>query len=394
MHLPSLSKVVLCAALAALVLSPIISARAITVYLPAVRPGQFVQYSVLEDSCHSSILQVCQSFGSSLNDTSYAATEIVEASSSSPLVTLQLISIYKNGTGTHAGGLVNVATGESNITSFTRVTRDYFVLAGGLQAHDQIWNTPSAPKLNSTISEMVLGSSRNVNFLNYSLPGSYLSFSYLQSIHLAFDQTSGFLTYVNSSVTSSIPGLLELNVAIGMIDNNVWGNAHLPDFDISANPTSVNISGNALGNSTISLHRFYEFSATVKLSAMTSAISISCSLSPNSLPTGNSDASKLSCKGPPGTYTVTVVGNGGYSVHNASIAFTVTAGPTTAQPASSLPLPLVYSGIVVAAAVVILLALLFFRRKPKRAVIGSGDRSGPAVQAQFHACTKSDIGHI
>lgn len=376
----SLSKIVLCVALAELVLLPILSVRAIAVYLPGVIPGQFAQYGVLQDSCHSSLIQVCQSFGSSLNDTKYAVTEIVEASSSSSLVTLQLISIYKNGTGTHTGGLVNVATGESNITDFTRVAKDYFVLAGSLQAHDQIWNTPDAPRLNSTSNEMVLGTSRNVNFLNYSLPGSYLGFSYLQSIHLAFDQSSGFLSYANSSVTSSISGLLELNVAIGMVDNNVWGNAHLQDFDISANPISVHATGNVLGNSTISLHRIYDFSATVKLSVATSTSGISCSLSPNILTIGSSDMSRLSCEGSPGTYTVTVVGDGGYSEHNASIAFTLTAGQTTTEPAPGLPISFVYVGIGSVVIVSALIAFLFVRRKPRIPVGLTGSPPNQANQ--------------
>jgi hypothetical protein len=359
-------------------LSPILSVRAVTTYLPAVIPGQFAQYSVLKDSCHSSILQVCQSFGSSLNDTTYAAAEVVGVSGTS--VTLQLVSTYKNGTGTHAGGLVDVATGASNITAFTTGTKDYFVLAGGLHAPYRIWDISSAPTFNNTFNEMVLGSQRNVNFLNYSVPGFYLGFSYLQSIHLAFDQSSGFLTYVNSSVTSSIPGLLELDVAIGMVDNNIWGNAHMQDFDLSVEPISVNAAGNAFGNSTISLHRLYGFSATVKLSAAASTSGISCSLSPNNLPMGGSDTSKLSCRGSPGTYSVTVVGNGGYSVHNASITFTVSAVPTTNQPANSLPMPLVYGGIGVAAAVVTLLALLFLRRKPRGTAVVAADASVPAFQ--------------
>jgi len=378
-HRSNLSNVVFCIALAALVFSPILSARAVTVYLPAVMPGQFVQYNVLKDSCRSSILQVCQSFGSSLNDTAYAAAEVVGVSG--PSVTLQLISIFKNGTGTHAGGLVNVATGASNITAFTTGTMDYFVLAEGLQATNPIWDTSLAPTLNSTLNQLVLGSQRNVNFLNYSLPGSYLGFSYLQSIHLAFDQSSGFLTYVNSSVTSSIPGLLELDVAISMVDNNVWGNAHIPDFDLGAVPTSVNSAANTFGNSTITLHRLYGFTATVKLSARSSASGISCSFSANSLQNGSSDSSILSCRGSPGTYTVRVEGNGGYSVHNTSIPFTVSAAPMSPEPASIFSMPLVYGGIAVAAVVAVLVSILFLRRKPSWAVVSSGVASTPVTQA-------------
>src|SRR5207249_5786558 len=153
-------------------------------------PGQFAQYKVLKDSCQSSIPGICQSLATNLNDTAYAAVQMVGASG--PSVTIQLISIYKNGTGARVGGLVNVATGASNITAFTLSTSDYFLLAGGLEAPNQIWNTLSAPSFNKTVNEMVLGSPRNVNFLNYSLPGDYLGFSYLQSLGFAFDQSSWF----------------------------------------------------------------------------------------------------------------------------------------------------------------------------------------------------------
>ena len=305
MHRSCLSKVVFCVTLVALVLSPsILSTHAVTVYIPGVTAGQFARYEVLKDSCQSSIPQICQSFGTSLNDTTYAATQIVGVSG--PSVTLQLITIYKNGTGAKAGGLVNVATGASNITAFSTGTRDYFVLAGGLEAPDKIWNTLSAPTLNRTANEIVLGSARNVNFLNYSLQGSYLGFSYVESVGLAFDRSSGFLIDTNSSVRTTITGILALDFAIGMVDNNVWRSAYLPDFDLSANPTSVNAAANISGNSTITLHRLYGFTGTVNLSTTTSASGLSCSVSPSNLPMGGSDISTLSCRGSPGTYAVTV----------------------------------------------------------------------------------------
>ncbi len=384
MRRSNLSNVVFCVTLVALVLSPsILSTRAVPAYLPAVMPGQFTQYKVLKDSCKSSIPQICQSFRTSLNDTTYAATQIVGVSG--PSVTLQLITIYKNGTGAHMGGLVNVATGASNITAFSTSTRDYFVLAGSLEAPDQIWNTLSAPTLNKTVNEIVLGSPRNVNFLNYSVPGSYLGFSYVESVGLAFDRSSGFLIDINSSVRTTITGILALDFAIGMVDNNVWRSAYLPDFDLSASPTSVNVAANISGNSTITLHRLYGFTGTVDLSTTTSASELSCSVAPSSLPMGGSDTSTLSCGGSPGTYTVRVEGNGGYSVHNASITVTVSAIPLFAQLIGILSMPLVYGGIAVAAVVTALASFLFLRRKPRAAVVAPGVTSTPTTQARFRS---------
>jgi hypothetical protein len=360
---PNLSTVVLCTILVALILSPsILSARAVFQYFPAVVPGQFAQYKVLDYSCQSAYPQLCQSFETSLNDTTYAATEITGVAS--PSINVQLISVYKNGTGRHTEGLVNVETGGSNITAFSLGTNDYFVLAGGLRATYGIWNTLSAPTLNKTISEMVAGSLRNVNLLNYTLPGSFMGLLYSQSLGFAFDQSSGFLIELQSSLRTTTVGILSLDFAIVMVDNNVWGTAHVPDFGLSATPATINVTGNSPVNSTITLHRLYGFSATVSLSAISSPSGLSCSLYPTDLPMGGSDASKLSCDGSPGTYTVTVDGNGGYSTHTTPITIIVNTGPIPSRPASNLPTPLIYEGIGVAIIVAGLVAVLLLRRKP------------------------------
>src|SRR5438093_9964405 len=157
-----------CFALVALMLSPsTLSAHATSTYAPAVTPGNLAQYTVLYDTCQSTDPMVCQSMGNGLNDTQYAALQVVEVSG--PTVTLQMITVYKNGTGSHQGVSVDVDTGQSNITAMGQgPPGDYFVLAGNLLVTDHIWNSPTAPIFNSTSSEMVLGKSRQVNFLNFS----------------------------------------------------------------------------------------------------------------------------------------------------------------------------------------------------------------------------------
>ncbi len=375
MYRSLLLRVVFFFALVSLVLSPpILPTGAVTSYLPNVNPGQFAEYRVLKDSCHSSISSVCQSFGSSLNslnDSAYAAVRVVGMSGLTGVI-LEFISIYKNGTGEHVGALVDVATGVSNVTAFSLGARDYFLLAGDLAVPDKIWDTLSAPTLNKTINEMVLGSLRSVNFLNYSMSGSYLGVRYLEFVGFAFDQSSGFLVQINFSLRTIITGIAEVDFAIAMVDNNVWRNAHVPDFGLSSDPTSVSIVGNTSGNSTVTLQRLYGFSATVKLSATASGSGISCSFSASSLPMGGSDTSVLSCRGSPGTYTVRVDGNGGYSVHNASISFAVSAVPISPQPVSIFSMPLFYGGIGVAGVVAVLVAF-FFRRKPNGASIARSE---------------------
>src|SRR5712691_4084260 len=162
MHIHKGSTVVLCFILALLVAShSILSAHAATVYVPnAMLPGEFAQYKVLKNTCQSSIPQVCQALKISLNDTTYAAIRVVGVSGTA--VTLQLISIYKNGTGSQEGALVDVATGSSNITAFGQLSGDYFVLATNLQAGNQLWSNPS-PTFNTTHIETVVGAMRSVN---------------------------------------------------------------------------------------------------------------------------------------------------------------------------------------------------------------------------------------
>jgi hypothetical protein len=319
--------VLLCLTLAVLVLSPTtLSVRAVTPqpsYVPAVMPGQFAQYQVLKNTCHSSIPEVCALLKNSLNDTTYQAVNVSTVSGS--MITLQRISIYANGTGTQQGGLVDVATGFSNITIFGFVSGDFFVLAGNLQAPNPIWGNPSAPTFNSTSNEMVLGATRSVNFLNSSVtepPSMGTAFS--ETSGFAFDRPSGFLIEVNLSVTFVTSGVTTtLDLALRMVDNNIWRTAYLPDFNVSSNPITINIVGSSTGTSTITLTRLYSFTATVKLTATPSSSSLTCSLSASTLAMGGSDTSTLSCAGSPGTYTVSVSGDGGYSIHSASISVSI-----------------------------------------------------------------------
>ena len=318
-----------CFILVGLVLSPsILSAHATTSYVPAVMPGNLAQYMILYDTCQSSDPSLCQSMGSGgLNDTQYAALQVIAVSG--PMVTLQLITVYKNGTGSHQGVSLDVDTGYSNITDLGQgPPGDYFVLAGQLLVTDHIWDSPSAPIFNSTRTEIVLSTPRSVNFLNFSSSISGQGYSLSSSSGFAFDQASGVFIEISFSFASTtIAGSSLIKFALGMVDNNLWGTAILPDFSLSADPTTVNISGSATGTSTITLTRSNSFSATVKLTAAPSSSSITCSLSSSTLAMGGPDTSTLSCAGSPGTYAVSVSGDSGYSIHSASVSVSVAASP-------------------------------------------------------------------
>src|SRR6266571_8976025 len=141
-----------------LVFSPSITlAHAAAIYQPTVLRDQWAEYKPLYNICTVPAV-TCQSSGNSLANSRYSAIHVVDVSGET--VTLSLITVYTNGTGSHQGILVNVSTGLSNVTilpSLTSTPSDYFVLAGRLQENDTIWNTVSAPRFNRTMSENVLG---------------------------------------------------------------------------------------------------------------------------------------------------------------------------------------------------------------------------------------------
>src|SRR5438552_17605923 len=97
---------IVCFALVSLMLSPsTLAVHATTMYAPAVTAGNLAQYAVLYDTCQSKDPMVCQSMGTGLNDTQYAALQVTEVTG--PTVTLALITIYKNGTVPHDGNKVD-----------------------------------------------------------------------------------------------------------------------------------------------------------------------------------------------------------------------------------------------------------------------------------------------
>src|SRR5713101_6515214 len=93
--------------LATLVLSPtILPARGVIAYTPGVIGGQWALYRQLYYNCTPPNPTLCNSISSS---TDYGLLEI--ASVQNTEVTLNLVTVYTNGTGTHQGVLVEVSTG-------------------------------------------------------------------------------------------------------------------------------------------------------------------------------------------------------------------------------------------------------------------------------------------
>ena len=313
----------------AIMLSPILSVHAVT-YTPGVKQGDWSKYQVLFDSCTSQDPTVCETFTpGSLANSDYGLLQVVGVAGTS--VTLSLLSVYKNGTSSHEGLLVDVSTGTINATGPGMGSGDYFVLSTGLQKSDPIWNptyATTSPTLNETKSETLLGMSRMVNFLNYSSTFVYGPSSITTKFGFAFDQASGIFVEVSFFYsTTGAAGNSQVSFDIGMVDNNIWLNSNLPDYSLNLNPDTVSITGSATGTTSITLTRLYGFSATVSLKETPSSSSLRCSLSQNSLVAGASDSSSLSCQGSPGSFTVALQGNGSFILHTVTIAVNIASAP-------------------------------------------------------------------
>src|SRR2546427_5839118 len=169
-----------------------------------------------------------------------------------------------------------------------------------------------------------------------------------------------------------------------MVDNNIWSSppsTSYPDFGISTTPPTVSTIQTSHANSTITITRMRGFTATVILTAASSSSGLTCTLSQTKLVKGGADKSQLSCSGSPGSYTVTVTGNSGYTTHPATATINIqNTPPAKAAPATILDLlqtPAGYGGIAAAGIIIALLALLFTRRKRVQPKLGPSNTPVP-----------------
>jgi hypothetical protein len=340
--------------------SSVIPAHAAS-YLPAVSAGQWAKYQPLYDKCQPSNSPMCQGQANGgINDTLYGLIQIQTVSGTT--IAFQLFTQYKNGTTSSQGAQVDVATGSSNITGLAGGPSDYFVLAGGLQKGDPIWNTNTAPTFNQTTTEQVLGVSRTVNTLNYTTASSAYGSSFSISTVFQFDQLSGLFIqiYFNATTTSTMFGNSQTAFALGMVDNNIWRSSTLPDFSINA-VSSITFQTGSSGTAAISFASQNGFNSAIQLS-VNAPSGLTCTLDHYTIQ--SSGTVTLTCTGQPGTYTLTINANSGYSTHSDKTTVTVNSAPAANQPASGLPLTYAYIAAVVIAVIAIAGAIFFLRRKP------------------------------
>ncbi len=115
-----------------------------------------------------------------------------------------------------------------------------------------------------------------------------------------------------------------------------------PDFSISINPATLNLSAGASSNTTVNLSSFAEFNGNVSLTELGPS-GIGASLTPTNivLPSGGSATSTLTLStSTAGNYTVTVTGTSGSLSHSANLAVKVTdVGPAASFTESATTAP-------------------------------------------------------
>ena len=357
----SFSTLLLASVLTLVILGPSIPLARAASYTPAIASGQWAEYKLLANTCLPSGSPECQAQGNGgMSNTDYGLLKIAGVSGTN--VTIDLSTAYTNGSNVAMQGWVDVASGSSSLVGLAGGTpSNYFILAGNLQATDGIWNTISAPTINQTITESVLGQSREVSILNYTHAVSNPYGSFNTSTQFTFDRASGILfEFSNSASTSSIyGGSSQTLTTFGMVANNIWRSDTLPDFTIS-NSGSIAVQAGSSGTSTLTLSDQYGFGSTINLQ-VTAQSGLTCTLDKTSV--RGSGTATLSCTGQPGSYTVTITATSGPSTHTTQVPVQINPAATPNQPTNQSNL--IYIGIGVAAAVAIaaLASFLLLRRK-------------------------------
>jgi hypothetical protein len=277
-------------------------------------------------------------------------------------------------------GWVDIASGGSSLVGLSAgASANYFILAGNLQAADGIWSTIGAPTINQTTTESVLGESRQVNILNYTNAVSNSYGSFKTSTQFNFDRAYGvLLEFSNSASTSSIyGGNYQTVTTFGMVANNIWRSDALPDFTMSSGG-SINVQAGSSGTTTITFSNQYGFTSTIVLQVTTQS-GLTCTLDKTSV--RGSGTATLSCKGQPGSYTVTITATSGSTTRTTKVPVQVNPAATPNQPTNQSTLIYIAIGVAAAVAVAAVAGFLFLRRKEEAPPTAPAETAPPTTIA-------------
>ncbi len=207
-----------------------------------------------------------------------------------------------------------------------------------------VWDMSASPDFSMSASPTSLSLNQgNIGTSTLSLTGFNgfnglvpLTWSAPSFISVSFTNTNP--TVSSSTVTSTASITVGTNAPAGTYSVTITGansqfqlthsvtiQVQVPDFSISASPTSVLVGPGNPATSAITVTSIGGLAGTVNLaSAVSPSTGLSCSLNPASVTLGTSATSSLSCSGSDGSYTVTVQGTIGSLSHSTTFAVGVT----------------------------------------------------------------------
>jgi subtilase family serine protease len=110
---------------------------------------------------------------------------------------------------------------------------------------------------------------------------------------------------------------------------NNWPSSSQPSFTLSASPSSLTVTRNSDGTSTITVNPLNGFTGTVSLSASGLPTGVTAAFNPTSTTTTSVLTLTAGATAPAGTFTLTITGISGSLTETTPVVLTVT-GPTTA----------------------------------------------------------------
>ncbi len=339
---------ILCAIAVSSIVPFFTSVSGVIIYSPGAKKGEWVYYGQINTYFQSNIPGLTTNpfitpfdYVSSINST---VTDVTQDN-----VTLSQVWTFNNGTSPRTIVLQgNVATGAGNYTSLGFTT---WFIAGGLSAGDNV-GAGNSPTINATIVANYGGSPWAVNLWNFTLNTSGVQ----QVIPFFWEENSGLL--LEHSYTLSFPNYETGSLELKATQTNIP--ATNPDFGLAVSNGNVATTVNTTATTTLTVSS--PSNLTVSLLVSSSPTGLVCSLSPGTVNVKISTNSTLSCKGPVGTYEVTISGASGTKSHTMTLTYQVNSPART----TILGLdPTIFYVIIAAIAgiIVVVVVVLLMRRR-------------------------------
>ncbi|HZY94851.1 MAG TPA: hypothetical protein VFE98_08365 [Candidatus Bathyarchaeia archaeon] len=330
-------------------------------YVPGMKSGDRVSFSVNSSNTGSRDPAVAPFLNT-------ASVDMIVTGVSGQDVLVNQLWKFTNGTEDRAIVLSgNVGSGAGNQTVFGGVR---WLIAGRLNARDLLF--PSAPpnmNVTGTVSASYAGASRIVNLWN--LTHASPSFTEVES-HV-WDKSTGLL--LERTYLVSYPGVERAFLDIKAVQTSI----PFPDFTLMVDQSTVNVTSDTEGASTIKLGSLNGFNTTVQLTVAPSP-GLTCSLTPASLLVDTTATSTLKCKASPGAYIAKLNATAGTLFHTSQVAFHSTA-LTPQTGAASAPAPIILYALIgaglVATAVLTGFAILRNKRTRRAKLVGGKESTKP-----------------